>query len=131
MAKVLIADDTDRDVSHLTSLLKQNGHEVIRALCSVDAQREIVAGQADCAVYDGSLPRYTDMQDISSEWGAAFLARESRRRRPEMPCIVYTHGISNQEHIQTLRDLNVPIFIKEYEDFSVMFKRLGLPEIRK
>ena len=72
MAKVLIADDTDRDVSHLTSLLKQKGHEVVRVLCSIDAQREIVEGCVDCAVYDGSLPRYSDMRDISSEWGAGF-----------------------------------------------------------
>lgn len=126
MKRVLVVDDRINDVRELMEEIKLRGHEVVYTSCSLDAQSAIRQRPIDCAVYDGSLPRYADPnENPSPEWGGIFLVRETRRFFPNMPVAVYTHGLEGKP-LADLTERKVPIFIKGEDTIDAILKSIGL-----
>jgi len=125
MAKILIADDNPRDVAVLKDQLKKLGHVVTYCEYSQDAQVKIRRGTMDYAIFDGCLPRYSDQKWPSSEWGGVFLAREARRFWPNLPCVVYTNNLE-QDYLDQLEEMGVPVFLKGIHNANDIITKLGL-----
>ena len=124
MAKVLVVDDFRQDVESLIRELEYLGHSVSYASCGVDAQRAMLRGEVDCACYDGFMPNYAGA-GISSVPEGVFLARETRRKRPEMKCVLYSRGLDTA-YIAQLESMKVPFFDKEKSNIIDILDALGL-----
>lgn len=125
MARVLIADDSPKDVLTLVRRLAELGHEVIYSGYSLEAQTIMHYDKINCAIFDGCLPKDSDGLNPSGEWGGAFLAREAKRVLPDLKCVVYTTGL-DEKYLAQLTDLRVPVFLKRVDSVDSLIEALGL-----
>ena len=124
MAKVLIADDCRRDIEHLETELRRRSHEVLHVGCGRDAQAALIQQGIEFAIYDGYMPRFVGEQ-VSHESEGVFLARETKRKFPDMRCVVYSHGLIDK-HRDDLRKIGVPYLNKGNDSTEEVLRVLGL-----
>ncbi|GEM_PF-1035628 len=112
--RILVVDDEEAIVSHLETLINNNGYEVVTTTSADEALKLIKqeANKLDLIITDQTMPEMTGLQ----------LAKETKQIRPDLPVVLCT-GYNESISESNLHELNLSAyFIKPIDSHKLLFK---------
>jgi two-component system, NtrC family, response regulator AtoC len=113
MACVLVVDDEEDLVTHLSNLLQRNGWETVAAYDGVEAVLKVMGGGVDGVLMDIRMPNLDGL-------GALKLMR---RHSPKLPVIMFT-GQAGQGDMMTAHRLGAYACLLKPVDLEQVIKAL-------